>query len=217
MVEVKHYKRSDSRNFRDALVDYARAHPDAAAMLVNYGPVGLSEELPYDLRRRCQTVEHLNPRNKQAKDEFRKAVREQIGDPARTVGRLVASSGLPRSVIVDTSASMAQVLRSGWFGEFAGNLARGGAETAVLVDDGPRAMVGMDSLAAWIRENELNRGTRLAAEVAALVEAEGSTLVVTDGDGLRDLGRLGLELASLDEGDEVGAKVVTLRGRSVVG
>jgi len=217
VVEVKHYKRSDGRNFRDALVDYARARPDAVAMLVNYGPVGLSEELPYDLMRRCRTVEHLNPRNKTAKEEFRKAVRKQIGDPARTVGRLAASSGLPRSVIVDSSASMAQILRSRWFSEFSGNLARNGAETAILVDDGPRAVVRMDSLAAWIRDNELERGTRLAATAAGLVEAEGRTLVVTDGDGLRDLSGIGLELALLDEGDEVGAKVVTLHGPSVTG
>ena len=213
VVEVKHYKRPDGRNFRDALVDYARAHPDAVAMLVNYGPVGLSEELPYALRRRCQTVDHLNPRNKQAKDQFRKAVRAQIGEPARTVGRLVAGGGLPRSVIVDTSASMVQVLRSAWFGEFAGNLARGGALTAVLVDEGPRATVGMDSVAGWIQENELNRGTRLGAAVAAVVEAEASTLVVTDSDGLRDCRELDVEVELLDEGEDVGAKVARLRAK----
>ena len=116
VVEVKHYKRSDGRNFRDALVDYARAHPGAVAMLVNYGPVGLLEELPYDLRRRCRTVEHLNPRNKEAKDEFRKAVRAQIGDPARTVGRLVSaqratSIGHRRLVGLDGTGTAKRVVR----------------------------------------------------------------------------------------------------------
>ena len=210
VVEVKHYKRSDGRNFRDALVDYATAHAVAVAMLVNYGPVGMADELPYDLRQRCRTVEHLNPRNKEAKDEFRKAVRKQIGEPTRTVGRVVAGSGLPRSVIVDTSASMADVLQSAWFGEFASNLARGGAETAILIDDGLRATVGMESVAGWIRENELGWGTRLAAAVAALVEAEGWTLVVTDSDGLADVRAVDAEMDLLDEGEDVGAKVVRL-------
>ena len=217
VVEVKHYKRSDGRNFRDALIDYARAHPGAVVNLVNYGPVGMSDELPYDLRQRCRTVEHLNPRNKEARDEFRKGVREQIGEPARTVERLAVASSVPRTVVVDTSASMEGVLQSGWFGAFAADLARGGAEMANLVDDGPRATVGMASLAAWIRRNELGRGTRLALAVAALVEAEGSTLVVTDSDGLRDLGRVDGEVELLDEGEDVGAKVVVLRGRSASG
>ena len=217
VVEVKHYKRSDGRNFRDALVDYARAHPGAVVNLVNYGPVGMSDELPYDLRRRCGAIGDLNPRNMEARERFREMVRERIGEPSRTAGRLAAGNALPASVVVDTSASMAGVLQGAWFGEFAEDLARRGAKTATLVDDGPRATVSMDSLGAWIRENELNRGTRLATAVAALVEAEGSILVVTDGDGLRDLGGLDAVAELLDEGEDVGAKVVALRGRNASG
>ena len=217
VVEVKHYKRSDGRNFRDALVDYARAHPSAIAMLVNYGPVGKWDDLPNQLRHRCRTIEHLNPRNKEARGEFRKAVREQIGEPARTVGRLLTSGGLPRSVIIDTSTSMAIVLQSGWFGEFARNLVHGGVKTAVLVDDGPRAKVGIGSLAEWIHENDLGHSTRLAAAVEALVESEGWTFVVTDSDGLHDLGGLDTKVALVEEGEDIGAKVVAVYGQNVRG
>ena len=98
-----------------------------------------------------------------------------------------------------------------------GDLNPRGQEVRSLRDNVPRATVRMASLVAWTRSNELERGTRLAAAVATLVEAEGRTLVVTDSDGLRDLGSLGLELASLDEGDGVGTKVATLHGRSVFG
>lgn len=213
VVEVKHYKRMAGRNFRDALVDYATAHSRAITMLVNYGPARMSDKLPYELRHRCRTIEHLNPRNEEARDEFRKAVREAIGEPANTLGRLAVSSGLPRSVIVDTSVSMAHVLLTEWFSEFTENLVRCGAEKAVLVDNGPRTTVGMKSLVEWIRENELGSGTRLAESVAELVDAEGWNLVVTDSDGLRDLDRLNSEVALVDEGQEIGAKVVAVRGR----
>lgn len=213
VVEVKHYKKSDGRNFRDALVDYARAHPLAAVLLVNYGPAGMGGELPHDVAWRCQTIGDLNPRNREARDRFREAVREQVGEPARTLGRLVARNGPPRAVVIDTSGSMASVLQSRWFVAFAGDLTRGGTETAILVDDGLRATVSMGSLLKWIRENELVRGTRLARAVEELLEAEGSTLVVTDGDGMRDLQSLHAETEPLDEGGDVGAKVVELRSR----
>ena len=217
VVEVKHYKRSDGRNFRDVLVDYARAHPDAVVMLVNYGSVGMSDRLPYELRQRCRTVGHLNPRKTEAKDKFHKAVREQIGEPVRTVEQLVATEGLPSFVVVDSSASMAGILTGRWFGKFAGDLARGGVKKAVLVDVGWRATVPMDTLAGWIRDNELGLGTQLAAAVAELVQAEGWTLVVTDNDGQRDLGSLGTEIELVDPEVEIGAKVVAVRSGSVAG
>ncbi|MCY3746399.1 MAG: hypothetical protein OXH05_09205 [Acidobacteria bacterium] len=217
VVEVKHYKRSNGRNFRDAMVDYAGAHPDAVVMLVNYGPVGMSDRLPYELRQRCRMVGHLNPRKPEVKAEFRKAVREQIGEPVRTVEQLVASGGFPKSVVVDSSGSMAGILTGRWFGKFAGDLARGGVAKAVLVDVGWRATVPMDALAEWIRDNKLGLGTQLAAAVAQLVQDEGWTLVVTDNEGQRDLGSLGTEIELADREVEMGAKVVAVRSGSVAG
>ena len=64
----------------------------------------------------------------------------------------------------------------------------------------------------WIRNNELGRGTRLAAAVAESIESCGSTLVVTDSDGLRDLRTVDANVVLLDEGEAVGAKVVRLGG-----
>ena len=213
VVEVKHYKRSSQQNFRDALIDYARAHLRAEVMLVNYGPVRMSQELPHHVAPRCGTIEQLNPRNKKAKNDFRNAVRKHLGEPARTVRRLAGGDGLPGSVVIDTSASMAHVLQSSWFAEFTRDLARGGAATATLIDDGPRSTVKIGSLADWLQENELGRGTRLAATVEALVQAEGSALVVTDSDGLQDLKSLYATTRRLDEGEDIGAKVLELRRR----
>ncbi len=210
VVEVKHYKRSDARNFRDALVDYARAHPSAVVILVNYGPVGMLGKLPYDLTPRCSTIGDLNPRNKEAKNKFRDAVRKHVGEPVRTMKSLMMKSQLPRSVIIDTSASMATALESRWFSEFASDLACGGPETVTLVDDGPRATVATVDLLDWIFENELGRKTRLAVAVTASVSAGETILVVTDSDGLRDLSMVNAELELLDEVEEVGAKVVRL-------
>ena len=210
VVEVKHYKRSDGRNFQDALVDYARAHPSANVILVNYGPVGMLGKLPYDMTRRCSTIGDLNPRNKEARNKFRDAVRRHVGEPVRTMKSLMMGGRLPGSVIIDTSASMASALESTWFRDFAGELARGGAETVTLVDDGPRATVATVRLLDWIFENELGRKTRLAAAVTDSVSAGETILVVTDRDGLHDLCMVNAEHEVLDEGEEVGAKVVRL-------
>ena len=80
---------------------------------------------------------------------------------------------------------------------------------------GLRAIVRTDTLARWIWENELGRGTKLAAAVAELVQAEGWTLVVTDDDGLRDLRSLDTGMELVDEEVEIGATVVAVRSRSV--
>lgn len=39
IVECKQYRTPSVRNFKDALIDYAAAHPDAYILLANYGPV----------------------------------------------------------------------------------------------------------------------------------------------------------------------------------
>lgn len=208
VVEVKHYKRAGGRNFRDALVDYAGAHPRAVVMLVNYGPVGMRSELHCSIASRCRMIGHLNPRNTVARDRFREAVGERVGEPARTVGRFAAGNRLPEAVVIDTSASMSGVLRSRWFVGFAEDLERRGVQRAILVDDGLRLAVPMGGLTEWIRENELVCGTRLAWAVNALVDTEGTTLVVTDDGGLQDLQSLQAETEPLDEGEDLGARIV---------
>ncbi|GEM_PF-3778762 len=50
VVECKQYWKASKRNFRAALIDYARAHPDAAVLLANYGatPASITAELELD-------------------------------------------------------------------------------------------------------------------------------------------------------------------------
>ena len=83
VVEAKHYKRRARRNFWDALVDYARAHPRAPMLLVNYGPVGSFEDLPADVAKRCEPIGHLNPQQHRVREEFRERVRASANPRGR--------------------------------------------------------------------------------------------------------------------------------------
>ena len=82
IVEVKHYKRRSRSNFREALIDYANAHPKAIVVLVNYGPVGSAfADLPKAIDERCKMIGYLNPENLLAQDSFRRAVQTCVGTP----------------------------------------------------------------------------------------------------------------------------------------
>lgn len=82
VIEVKHYKRRSRRNFRDVLIDYAHAHPCAAVILVNYGPVGSKfDDLHPEIEDRCRMIGPMNPENPSNQKEFREAVRKCVGDP----------------------------------------------------------------------------------------------------------------------------------------
>lgn len=82
VVEVKHYKRRARRNFRDALIDYACAHPHARVLLVNYGPVGSFEDLPAkhcDAVRRDRASESTGPSRAGGLQGSRTGLRRRTG------------------------------------------------------------------------------------------------------------------------------------------
>lgn len=82
IIEVKHYRNRSRRNFRDALIDYGRAHQTARIVLVNYGPTGdLFVDLPDDVADRSEMIGHLIPNNRSEIDRLYDIVRTQIGRP----------------------------------------------------------------------------------------------------------------------------------------
>lgn len=75
VVECKQYRVPSRRNFREALADYARGHPEAHVLLANYGPVSraVDQDLAIDRTAPVVAMGHVRPGEPQA-DQFAEAV-----------------------------------------------------------------------------------------------------------------------------------------------
>ena len=199
IVEVKHYKRRSKRNFREALIDYANAHPSAKVVLVNYGPVGPAfADLPVLVRDRCTLIGYLNPENRAAQEEFRDVIRNCVGEPA--FKNLRKDAAVPGEILaVDSSASMIGIHCSSWFRDFIGGREDRATKVAV-VDRRIRAFETCESLKDWFDDNQLGFGTELSGPVTELLRDHDHVVVVTDQDGLDSLSGFDATIREL-EGD----------------
>ena len=212
VVEVKHYKKRSKRNFRDALIDYARAHARATVLLVNYGPVGAFVDLPSDVAGRCEAMGYLNPQEQAVRDAFRTAVRVRVGDPVKPVAAWL-DEGVPAVVVIDVSGSMKETLKSAWFSGFVDDLASRGLEELVLVDTDVRDVAPTRRVHEWLRDNRLGQ-TYLPGPLSRLLDGSNWALVVTDSDGFASLDRLDVVEIDADVVDGLDAKVAAVRKRS---
>lgn len=207
VVEVKHYKKRSRRNFRDALIDYSRAHPDAAVVLVNYGPVGNEfDDLPDAIGMRCRMIGHLTPENCATLSEFRELVRDIVGDP---VPRSPAGSSESGQILaLDVSRSMKAILASSKLREFLAGPDANQSRIA-LIDASVRAVVDSGDLEHWLDVNALDNSNQLAAPVKELLANYAHVIVVTDDDGMRDL--QALKPAPIQSPIRLGEDVIFLR------
>ena len=189
IVEVKHYKRRSRSNFREALIDYASAHPRAMVVLVNYGPVGSAfADLPNAISDRCKMIGYLNPENPLAQDSFRKAVQTCVGTPVvKAIGEERTASA--EVIVVDSSQSMSQILRSDWFMGFIDELKDSDLKFA-FVDSKIREFGPPDKLRDWLSQHNLGLSTSLSGPVAELLKDYERIVVVTDQDGRDSLNDL---------------------------
>jgi len=94
VVECKQYLRQKRKSFSEALVDYARGHPGAPVVLVNYGPTTESvlervEELAADVSCRTEVIGRLRPDCPEALAAFARTVRAAVPvaePPAPAIG-----------------------------------------------------------------------------------------------------------------------------------
>lgn len=188
IVEVKHYKEPDFRTFRDAMVDYARAHPCSEVVLVNYGAASgaMSDDPdPYDVAARCHEIGELTPMNFKACDEFAAMIRKAVGPPPQE-----------RIVLVDTSGSMRAALDE--------PNAAGGVRSWLLTQPQIDTVIAVDEKERWRakRSDALGRlanppprgGTRLPPLVRQVLGDVDDVLVVTDPDGRLQLEQSGLRV-----------------------
>lgn len=73
VVEAKQHLRSATREFREAIEDYAHACPNAGVLLANHGPcsAGLMAKVADFATERSAAYGNLHPNNKEAVDSFR--------------------------------------------------------------------------------------------------------------------------------------------------
>ena len=179
VVEVKHYKKRSRRNFRDALVDYSKAHPRARVALVNYGPVGEDfGDMPVMIRERCQMIGPLTPESYQALANFRELVRAVVGNPIE-VAQSNGSAAAGHIVALDVSASMKSILGSEALRKILAQTL--GMDALALIDQDVRAIVSGRELEQWLRS------TSLAAPIEELLSQYEQIVVVTDDSGLKSL------------------------------
>lgn len=203
VIEVKHYKRSRKKPFSEALQDYARAHPSARVVLVNYGPVGdvFSGNFDPRLRPRCETIRHLKPRSPDGLKQLADVVRAAVGAPFRKVRAAPGATGQEAVLLIDVSGSMLRDLRPQALQRLADQAQEIGVVRVVLVDEQVVDTIDLDALRHLDLARMPGRGTALR-EAASDILAEGAVLLaLTDvgglvqlrafSSGVKDLGRLG--------------------------
>lgn len=182
VVEVKHYAEAASRSFTEALIDYARAHDKAQAVLVNHGPtrdmLDLLDEPTNPVAKRCHHIADLTPLNPDAQHRLKHFVREafdklSIGD---------------RRTVIDVSHSMRSSLRStsfkGWLEAAKERLA---GDVVTLVDDKVRWQGSRTKALAWLASHTGWTGEDLAPLARELLLTAETLDFITDGEGYRGL------------------------------
>jgi hypothetical protein len=187
VVEVKHYKRSASSSFGDALTDYSRAFPEAEVYLVNHGPIGDAlSGVPRELASRCHAIKNLTAVRATARDELREAVRKYVGEPVAWRARKGFAADADAVLAVDISGSMSRYVDDADFLEMARDLANERCANAALIDTQVRAFVAVEKLPEAIKTTR-GGSTSLGDPVKELLSAFKRVLVLTDDDGANSL------------------------------
>ena len=182
VVEVKHYKKRSRQNFRDALIDYSRAHPQAVVVLVNYGPVGKEfSDLPDVIGRRCRMIGPLTPESFESLAEFRELVRKVVGDPVHP-SQSDLEAVADQIIALDVSRSMHSILASKALQKYLAQVS-GNESRIAIIDQDVRSVILGRELENWLAENDLGSSTSLNAPVAELLRQYEQVVVVTDESG----------------------------------
>jgi hypothetical protein len=218
VVECKHYKRSSTRNFADALNDYSQALGSAQVVLANYGPVGpgVEKAIEHARRDRCVAIGRVNPEEPQSLIKFSETVRKTIGEPNRLFSRstleLAGASDSP-FLLVDVSGSMRSVLTAAKCQTLVANVIKfnnvagvATADTTLLAEGG-------------ITPDEVNRilsytgtgSTALHDPVEQLVRKHSALVVLTDSEGLAQLAPFQISRVETIEIDGAKLNLVSVR------
>jgi len=219
VVEVKHYLTPARAKFEAALIDYAAAHPQAQIVLVNHGAV--SKTVARNLPTRCEQIGDLRSDTAATRARLRDAVRDAVGQPVAGSGSKNRTSA--RLVAIDVSGSMRSMLKGRMIAGLADWLTEEGlldpdrlnAQEVVLIDNTIRARCGLGDLFGTLERLAMDRSTGLARVAADLLKETDALVIVTDEDGVRDLGSLAVAPAKPIAAD--GLWQVDLRAQATEG
>jgi hypothetical protein len=197
-VECKHYKRSSTRNFSDALNDYAAALTSARIILTNYGHVSdtVLQAVAPDRRSRCTALGQVHPEEPKGQEEFCKIVRKIVGEPrprADLKGAMRAIAGVkPELLVVDISGSMSTIIDSApGRASMTDLISQTGVTRIATVDD---HLVAEGSSAGSSLVSILSKrgtgSTDLGPAVRSLLQKNSTMLVLTDDEGIGTLSGL---------------------------
>jgi hypothetical protein len=197
VVECKHYRKSSTRNFADALNDYSAALPDAVVILVNYGPVSprVQQAISATSESRCYAVGTMHPEEPKSRAVFEGLVLRVVGEPVpEVVGDrgLLGSLGMQPALLIDVSGSMGAVLLNEETTPFIEALVRRhGIKAIVAADDRLLMEAGVSRADITSAITASGTGaTSLGRPAQELLERFTSVVVLTDRDGAQDIERL---------------------------
>lgn len=79
VIECKQYKNNNTKNFSDAVIDYANGRPNATVFLTNYGPISkkVISKLDSDIKVQSHLLEYMRP-NSSSCGQFQKILHETV-------------------------------------------------------------------------------------------------------------------------------------------
>ena len=79
VIECKQYKKNNTKNFSDAVIDYANGRPEANVFLTNYGPISKNvlSKLNTGIKSRSHLLEYVRP-NSPSCMQFHEVLRETV-------------------------------------------------------------------------------------------------------------------------------------------
>ena len=79
VIECKQYKKNNTKNFSDAVIDYANGRPKANVFLTNYGPISKNvlSKLNTDITSRSHLLEYVRPNSPSCR-QFQRILHETV-------------------------------------------------------------------------------------------------------------------------------------------
>lgn len=198
-IEVKHYKKSSNRSFRDVFEDYARAFPEGEVYLVNHGPVSdIIKDLSSDVQGRCHVLQKLTSLDASGRQILANAVRQCVGEPIIRWPDVTHAPEQTAALVFDVSGSMKTILESAEMNVFVRQLIsnlkpmRLVAVDVRIVGSWPATEDGYSSL--------LQSGggsTALKSPINELQNQYESVVIVTDDDGILTIKDLPVDIHPL--------------------
>jgi len=214
VVEVKHYQSPAKKSWVDVFEDYAKAHPAATVVLVNYGrPGNAMDGVSAPNKARCRLIGNLRPSQKAAVDELAKAVRNALGPVLSRPGTGGAGGSRPSlALVLDRSYSI-QVARS--------DLLALVERYAALYDATHVAIAATGRDTVWMADAsgfdaaldaEQNSETQFTPILSRLLADHPDLIFLTDADGDGSLDRTVLHVHELDQGPD-GIRILQVAAR----